>query len=241
LPDDLWTQFYTQRAADYARLVAHEDFQGNLLKAIQAICPLAGKIVAEFGAGTGRVTRLLAAHAHWVGAFDRAPAMLGLAQRQLGASGVSNADLALGDHRCMPAAGGWADLAIEGWSFLHLKVWHPDTWLTEVGQAVGELERLARPGGDLIIIETLGTGRIEPHVPAVFQPFFQRLEGAWGFKRFWTRTDYRFDSLAQAQAEVGEAFGEALAGLERTPDGWLLPECTGLWHRRAQGRMPGAR
>jgi RHS repeat-associated protein len=48
MPDDIWSQYYNQRAGDYARLVEHEDFQGNLLKAITEICPLTGQRVEDY-------------------------------------------------------------------------------------------------------------------------------------------------------------------------------------------------
>lgn len=231
--EDIWQQFYNQRAEEYARLVQNEDYQGNLLRTLQGLHPLAGCRVAEFGAGTGRVTALLAPHVGQVAAFDRAAAMLGVAQRTVREAGLANAHLALADNRRLPLPAGWADLAVEGWSFLHLKVWQPDSWQAETGQAIGEMRRVTRPGGSLVLIETLGTGQAEPVVAEVFQPFFSFLEQDWGFARTWVRTDYRFESRQAAHLALEEAFGkETLRALTHTPQGWLLPECTGVWWRR---------
>ena len=49
-------EIYASRARDYERLVAREDYQGNILKALQDIRALAGLDVVELGAGTGRLT-----------------------------------------------------------------------------------------------------------------------------------------------------------------------------------------
>jgi ubiquinone/menaquinone biosynthesis C-methylase UbiE len=231
--EDIWQQFYNQRAEEYARLVQNEDYQGNLIKALQGIHPLAGCRVAEFGAGTGRVTSVLAPHVGQVAAFDRAAAMLGVAQRSMREAGLANAYLALADNRRLPLPAGWADLAVEGWSFLHLKVWQPDSWQAETGQAIGEMCRVTRPGGSLVLIETLGTGQAEPVVAEAFQPFFSYLEQDWGFERTWVRTDYCFETQQAAHLALEEAFGEeTLGALTHTPQGWVLPECTGVWWRR---------
>ncbi|HOD45111.1 MAG TPA: hypothetical protein PKL21_09535, partial [Anaerolineaceae bacterium] len=53
---------YRQSAQAYDLLVTREDVHCNLLKAIQWILPLEGRRVVEPGAGTGRLTRLLAPH-----------------------------------------------------------------------------------------------------------------------------------------------------------------------------------
>lgn len=234
MSEDIWQQFYSRRAEDYDRLVQNEDYQGNLLKALQGIHPLAGSRVAEFGAGTGRVTAWLAPQVGRLAAFDRAPAMLSVAQRSLNHAGLVNAHFALADNRHMPLPAGWADLALEGWSFLHLKVWHPDSWLAETGQAIGEMRRVTRPGGSLVLIETLGTGHTQPVVAEAFQPFFAHLEQDLGFERTWVRTDYRFESQQAAYAALLEAFGDdTLRALSHTSQGWVLPECTGVWWRRA--------
>jgi predicted TPR repeat methyltransferase len=55
-----WDTLYTDHADAYEVLVLHEDYLGNLPRAIQSIQPLAGQVAAEFGCGTGRVSSLLA-------------------------------------------------------------------------------------------------------------------------------------------------------------------------------------
>jgi ubiquinone/menaquinone biosynthesis C-methylase UbiE len=224
-------QFYSHRAGDYERLVKHEDYQGNLIKAIREIHPLNGARVVEFGAGTGRLTRELAPFVNRIEAFDRSRVMLAEAKIQLKANKVKNASLSIGDNRQMPAAGNWADLAVEGWSFLHLFGWYPDSWQNELDRALGEMARIVGANGDILLIETLGTGYKGPTMDTSFRPFFEYLESAYGFRRSWTRTDYRFDTRLQAKEIVGDAFGQVLDRLERGPVGWILPECTGFWYR----------
>ena len=240
--EDIWQQMYSRDAAAYERIVQNEDYQGGLLQALQAICNLKDIRAAEMGAGTGRITALLAPHVRFIAAFDIAPLMLAQAQVNLrrmagenwNRNDGSNFGLALGDNRCLPAASGWADLVVEGWSFLHLKVWYSATWIDETDRALKEMLRLARPGGIAVVIETLGTGVNTPAPAPDFLPFFERLETEWGFEHRWARTDYRFASQEQARQALLPAFGEAvLAALEHKTDGWVLPECTGLWWRMA--------
>jgi hypothetical protein len=47
----------------------------------------------------------------------------------------------------------------------------------------------------------------------------------------WIRTDYRFESLAEAQAIIGPVFGEAMLDKFIEAEGIILPECTGIWWR----------
>ena len=47
-------EVYQAHADQYERLVRREDYQNNLLAAIEEYCPLAGLDVVELGAGTGR-------------------------------------------------------------------------------------------------------------------------------------------------------------------------------------------
>ena len=227
-----WDTLYTDHANAYEILVSHEDYQGNLLRAIQAIQPLAGKSSVEFGCGTGRLSGLLAGSVKKLHAFDFTAPMLRLARKSQRLQGWRNVSLALADSRRMPVRSGWADFAIEGWAFLQIAVWHPDDWQDQLGRALNEMHRIVRPGGKLILIETLGTGESTPRVIPFFRSVYDFLEAQAGFVPRRFRTDYRFETLEQVQQVVLPLFGhEMLARLVQTEAGWVLPECTGLWFR----------
>ena len=228
-----WDTLYTDHAGEYETLVSHEDYQQELLAAIQHIQPLAGTRVAEFGAGTGRITGLLAGHVRQLYAFDLTLPMLRVAWFKQEKHGWKNVSLALADSRNMPVGPAWADFAIEGWAFLQIAVWHPQDWQIQLGRALEEMQRVVRPGGKMILIETLGTGKSVPKVEPFFREVYDFLETERGFAPLAIRTDYSFETLEQIQRVVLPLFGqEMLERLVRTEAGWVLPECTGLWWRQ---------
>ena len=227
-----WDTLYTDHADAYEVLVSHEDYQGNLPRLTQSIQPLAGQVAAEFGCGTGRVSSLLAGSVKRLHAFDFTLSMLRQAQKNGYLHGWKNVSFALADSRRMPVASGWADFAIEGWAFLQIAVWHPDDWQDQLGRALAEMHRIVRPGGKLILIETLGTGEFTPKVLPFFRTVYDYLEAEAGFTPLILRTDYRFETMQQIRQVVMPLFGpEMLDRLVETPAGWLLPECTGIWWR----------
>jgi ubiquinone/menaquinone biosynthesis C-methylase UbiE len=227
-----WDTLYRDHADVYELLVSHEDYQGNLLRAIQALQSLDRKVAAEFGAGTGRLTGLLVGHLRHLYAFDLTPTMLRVTQAKLYRHAWKNVSLVLADSRRMPALPGWADFAIEGWAFLQIAVWHPQEWQSQLCKALDEMQRLVRPDGRLILIETLGTGESTPRVAPFFREVYDFLEKERGFASLDIRTDYRFDTKQQIRQVVVPLFGrEMLDRLVRTEAGWILPECTGLWWR----------
>jgi ubiquinone/menaquinone biosynthesis C-methylase UbiE len=77
---------YQSEAARYDLLVSREDYQGNILKALQAIRPLSNLEIIELGAGTGRLSRLLAPHASRVFLTDISTHMLAKARARHSAS-----------------------------------------------------------------------------------------------------------------------------------------------------------
>jgi len=227
-------QIYEHHAAEYDALVGAEDCDGNLLPAIEAIAPLPGAAVLDVGAGTGRLTRLVARKAARVIAVDRAPAMLEIARRHLEAQKPPAAwEIHCADARALPVPDGWADVAVAGWVFGHLRHWLPDGWRAEISQALDEMKRALRPGGAVILIETLGTGREDPLPPSpALAEYFVWLEAEQGMKRSTIRTDYSFPDVATAAATTGFFFGEAF-GERVKSEGWKrVPECTGLWSIR---------
>ena len=50
-----FAQIYAQHADEYDALVSREDYEGNLMPALQAIRALQRLDIVEFGAGTGRL------------------------------------------------------------------------------------------------------------------------------------------------------------------------------------------
>lgn len=223
---------YRERATEYDRLVSAEDCDGNLLPAIERVAPLAGAHVVEVGAGTGRVTRLLVSRGARVTGFDRSEAMLAVARRRLAEVSETGWDLRCADARKLPVADGSADLAIAGWVFGHLRSWNADAWRNAIGEGLDEMARAVRPGGALILLETLGTGSEAPRPPSPeLAEYYGWLERDRGFTREALRTDYLFPDVETAAGVMEFFFGQAFADRIRS-EGWArVPECTGLWWR----------
>lgn len=226
MPD--YRYIYRHQAPEYEQLVAREDYQGHILPALERIRPLAGLDVVEFGAGTGRMTALLRPVVRSILFCDESAHMLAIAAAKLKPDGFSLA-AAVAENRYLPAAGNRFDLAIAGWTFSNLMSRYPETWPEEVALVVGEMKRLLRPGGTAVIIETLGTGETTPRPPTDYLAAYYRiLEDNYGFAATWIRTDYRFESAAEAEASLTFFFGpQVIERLDRQT--LTLPECTGIW------------
>jgi len=224
---------YARHAVEYHELVTSEDREGNLSRALSKVVSFKGKTVVELGAGTGRVTAIMAREAAKVLAFDRSRAMLDQAAQTISRAGLANVTFAEADNRAVPLADGIADIVIEGWSFGHTVSVVRDTWRNAAEELLRESERLLKPGGTLIIIETLGTGRKMPQAPGEILPvFYGFLEKQLGFGATWIRTDYRFPSLVEARRLI-EFFFVVMVDYDVTEGGQVIvPECTGLWWRK---------
>ncbi|MBN1890913.1 MAG: class I SAM-dependent methyltransferase [Thermoflexales bacterium] len=224
-----YKQIYATQAAQYERLVAREDYHGNIQQALGRIVPGGQLDIVELGAGTGRLTRILAPRSRRVCAFDASSHMLAL-NAKLAQQNARNWRLAVADHRHLPLGDGTADLALSGWSICYLVVEHGD-WQVEVERALAEMARVLRPGGTAILLETLGTGYETPHPPPNLAAYYAWLEQR-GFRFDWIRTDCRFESLAEAVELVRFFFGDELARQVVARQWVILPECTGIWWRR---------
>ena len=224
-------EVYEKHADQYERLIQREDYQGNLLSAIESYCSLDGIDVVELGAGTGRLTRLMAPHVKSIRAFDASAHMLETAAESLREMGLTNWTTGVADHRQIPVKDASADLVISGWSFCYLAVWGGEEWKSALEDGLREIERILRPGGTVIIIETLGTGEEKPNSPEHLGGYFNWLTKA-GFERGWMRTDYRFESLEEAVELSMFFFGEEM-GQKVSGKNWqILPECTSIWWRK---------
>src|SRR4051812_2876647 len=124
MPD--YRMIYREQVAQYDLMVSREDYQGNLLPALNAIRPLTGLQVVELGAGTGRLTALIAPLAGSLRALDVSEPMLAVLREKL--PGVQTL---AADNRAVPLKNASADVVIAGWAIAHSVGWYPDNWRDE--------------------------------------------------------------------------------------------------------------
>ena len=131
---DRWAETYDTQAN------ATRDLDAVLLRA--AGLPLAGQSVIEIGAGTGKNTAHLAAHAREVLALDLSPAMLARARAR-----VPDAHVRFVEHdvaRPWPAADGAAGVVVGNLVLEHI---------ADLCPVMAEAHRVLRPGGTLFLVE----------------------------------------------------------------------------------------
>lgn len=230
---DHFKHIYQHHPEQYDRMVSREDQRGNLFAALMEIADVSGSTVVEFGAGTGRVTRILSVLVEQIIAFDQSLPMLDVASKTLIETGMTNWMLAAADNRQMPVMADCADIVIEGWSFGHVMGWSPGNWQQDIDQMLGEMARLLRPGGTAILIETMGTGQRQPQPPTEeLATLYHHWETQHGFHYRWIRTDYQFASVAEADELTRFFFGDELADSIVENQLTILPECTGIWWKQ---------
>lgn len=222
-----FSQIYSTEPAEYHRLVAAEDAFGELAGRLDAVAAQATAIV-DIGAGTGRLTVPLCRDGIEVHAIDQAAPMLEIARKKL-ASCRGTWTVSVADARSLPISDGWADVAVAGWVYGHFTEWHPDTWRTELAAAISEMDRVVRPGGTQVVLDTLGTAVEAPGAPnAVLAAYHAELERI-GFERSVLRTDYRFASVEESVELLDWFFG--LGDWARRHASPVVPEFTGWWER----------
>lgn len=215
----------------YEALIAREDYLGNIPRAIDKITNVKGLDALDLGAGTGRLAVMLAPRVKFIRAFDISAEMLRVCRERLAASGLSNWQVAVADHRHLPVEDNSADLVLSGWSVSYLAVWTHEKKTSELDVWLAEMKRVLRKEGMILLFESLGTGNEHPIRLEHVESTYQWLE-ANGFQHTWIRTDYRFESLEEAVELAGFFFGEQLADRVREKGSIILSECTGVWWRK---------
>ena len=222
---------YRQHAARYDRLKAREDYQQRLLAALAAIRSFDGADLVEWGAGTGWLSTLVAPRARSLIACDLNPHMLHAAAEKYRTFEHLHWRLVAADHRHAPLPDRVADVALAGWTLCYLgRQFAGETWQQQITQSIAEMQRVLRPGGTIIIVETLGTGSIEPAPPAGWlADYYAVLENDLGFHSTWARTDYQFVSLDEAVELLSFFWDDDFGEMARRNNWIITPECTGIW------------
>ena len=221
-------QIYQNDGDRYEALIAREDYQRNIEKALDEIVRVEGLDVLDLGAGTGRLAVMLAPRTKSMRAFDVSEEMLRVCRQKFEAKGLTNWQVDVADHRSIPVADQSADLVVSGWSVAYLYVWHPETWKDELEKWLGEMKRILRPGSFIVLFESLTTGSEIPVKLAHLKDYYPWLDEA-GFHNKWIRTDYKFESVDEAEELSRFFFGDELGDKVRQNKWVILPECTGVW------------
>jgi ubiquinone/menaquinone biosynthesis C-methylase UbiE len=221
-------EVYANHAVEYEALVSREDYQGNILKSIRQIVSVEGLDVLDLGAGTGRLTYLLAPYVKSIMSFDLSLHMLGIARDKLSRFRRDHWLAAASDHRYLPLKTHSADLIVSGWSVSYVAVWNPLRWREEANAWFVEARRVLRPNGFIILFESLGTGNESPQRLPHLENFYLWLDEV-GFKNKWIRTDYQFESPQTASKIAGFFFGDEMKRRILNEQLTILPECTGVW------------
>lgn len=226
---DHFLNIYQHDAERYERLISREDQRGNIFQALMEIRPFSSLDVVEFGAGTGRLTRIMSVLAKQIYAFDLHNSMLREAHRVLSESGMENWTFSAADNRAMPLRSNSADITIEGWSFAHAVGWYPDNWQQQTDKMLAEMQRILKADGTMILIETMGTGFRQPTPPQHLVPLYEYWEQEHGFQYRWVRTDIQFASIEEADELMRFFFGDEMADTHVAGKNIIIPECTGFW------------
>ena len=221
-------EIYKTEGDKYEALIAREDYQGNILRSLRGITSLENRIVYDLGAGTGRLACMLAPYVAHVRAFDISEEMLRVCREKFTASGLTNWQVDVADHRQLPVDNQSADLVVSGWSVAYLAEWNPETARLELEKWLGEMKRILRPNSHIVLFESLGTGNESPIRLEHLREYYPWLDEV-GFQSKWIRTDYQFNSLDEAEYLSRFFFGEARGDKVKENNWVILPECTGVW------------
>jgi len=226
---DHFEEIYASQAEDYHRMIAAEDVDGNLLRAIRHILPTEDAHLIDLGSGTGRIPIMLDPHVEKITCLDRSRAMLLENQRQ-GQEQHANWDLIQADLGQIPLKSQTASILTAGWALGHFCGWYPQDWKARMQTALQEMMRILMPGGWLVIFETLGTGTRRPKAPNPdLAAYYAWLESDWGFTCQVIATDYLFGNVDEAATSTAFFFGPELEERIRRY-GWnRIPEWTGMW------------
>lgn len=206
--------------------------QPDLTEVIKEIRPYQGLDVLDLGAGSGRLTSIIAPEAKSVVCTDISNAMLELLDQKLSRGNLSpNWTTVVADHRSLPIADASIDLAVSGWSICYLTNTDNADWEQNLASVLDELTRVVKPNGTIIIFETMGTGAETPDPPEFLKPYYEQLENKYGFEHRWIRTDYTFANAAEARERTEFFFGPELAQWIEEKRWSIVPECAGIWWR----------
>ena len=237
-PSDHYTRIYSSQADAYHHLITAEDIDGNILNSLNQLYALENARVLDLGSGTGRIPLLLQPFTQHITSIDLHRGML--TQQAIQREKIGGAwPLLQADMRQLPVPANTFNIVTAGWAIGHFMSWFEPDAKTQIYQVMHEMTRVSKPGGALIILETLTTGSLTPAPPTEnLAIYYNWLENEWGFTRSEIQTDYQFASAEGAASHTEFFFGSELAAKIRANNWSRLPEWTGVWHKTTPNYLP---
>ena len=223
-------EIYKEYADQYDRLVAAEDWKGNLPALLHDLIDWNDRVVYEAGIGTGRITEMFIKEAKCCFGFDREQHMLDKCMENL-SEYAEKLFLSVGENTKLPGIGCKADVFIEGWSLGHTIIENENNIEACVKTILEDISTFLDGTGQVIIIESLGTFVSQPTVKRdAIQTFFELLEDTYSFVKYVLSTDYCFSTVQEAAEVMGFFFGEDMKQSINRSELCVIPEYTGIWY-----------
>ena len=220
----------------YAKLKSFSDSKRNTIPNIAGIVSLDGKTIVELGAGTGNISFQMANAARYLHGFDKSKAMLRIANRTKRRRGIDNCEFRLAIHENLPVPSDTADVVIIGWALVGFvaESMENDLWKEKLTSLLRVCERVAKPNGHLLILETANLMRELPY-GEIYHPvrrsFLQYLVDEHHFKARFYDNDWDFLSTRNvkwARFWFGKEITSTLLGSKST----VMEECAGIWWKQ---------
>lgn len=209
--------------------------QPDLSRIIKEIRNYQDMDVLDLGAGSGRISSFIAPEAKSLICTDVSQPMLEILDKKL-----MNRNLARNwvtveaDHRKLPISDSSVDLVISGWSICYLASTNNLEWENNLKLIFSELHRVLKPNGTIVILETMGTGTETPDPPDFLTSYYSLLQDRYGFEHKWVRTDYQFETIAEAIKNTEFFFGEEIIAKIELNQWVTVPECAGIWWKHLE-------
>lgn len=219
-------EIYAKQAEMYERMISRQPSLAEVIREIRSYRDLD---VADLGAGSGRLSCVIGGETKSLICTDSSQAMLDVLAEKMSALQHNHWTTVEADHRNLPLATASVDLVVSGWSVCYLASSNSPEWRGNLDQVMSEIRRVLRPGGTVIIFETMGTGTELPDPPDFLTEYYRVLEQEYGFEHRWIRLDYDFPSVEEAEELAGFFFGDEMAAKVKNNRWKTVPECAGIW------------
>ncbi|WMT39592.1 class I SAM-dependent methyltransferase [Paenibacillus sp. D2_2] len=150
-------EIYRNQTDTYEFMISR---QPDLAENIKEIRPFQNLDILDLGAGSGRLSSVIAEEAKSLICTDISSAMLELLEHKLMQQGINrNWTTIVADHRELPIADRSIDLAVSGWSICYLTGSENNHWEDNLQQIISELYRVLRKGERLSFLRQWGRER----------------------------------------------------------------------------------